>query len=156
MMPLLSGQTAELGTDLRQLVTKLEDQLREAREQLEAEKRQRSSLEMAVSALRQLLEPQYVALQAIFGEIEITGIGGESRAVNDDRKLRVWQPWLDKFGDNLQGKMLRALLDHGPMTAAQLRVPMQCTQQSVYNAYDRLVKFGLVSSNSGKYALKKL
>lgn len=144
---------------LRQRLANAEEESAALREQLSAEQRKNRTLERSVAEIRRQLGPLHNALRGLFGEIELLDIPTESaqpQTAADDRKTKLWQPWIDKFGDNLQGKMLRALLDHGPMTAAQLRVPMQCSQQSIYNAYDRLVKLGLVSSSGGKYHLKEL
>ena len=52
--------------------------------------------------------------------------------------------------------MISALLDHGSMTAQQLRVAMQCGNQSVYDTATRLNKLGLLAKDGSRYSLKEL
>lgn len=162
MLPLLEGTVGkpvkDEVLDLKRRVAKLIDDLEDLQEQLRQERGRNESLQIATATLRRLLEPQYIALQAIFGELDLVSVGepGAAGSPMDDPKRRLWQSKIDKFGDNLQGKMIRALLDHGSLTAPQLRVPMDCSLQSVYNTYNRLVKLGLVSSQGGKYSLREL
>jgi hypothetical protein len=154
MLPRLEGQTQSRPNREQELTESIEA-LKQMNNTLEAEV---GRWRRAIQALRTALEPQYLALQAIFGEIEITGITDGSFVTNygDNPKRRVWQGKIEKFKGNLQGKMLSALLEYGPQTADQLRIHMGCTKQSVYNTYDRLVKMGFVFAQGGKYSLKEL
>lgn len=161
MLPLLEGTTSKGTPDevvtLRRRISELETDyaLLQSREERLLETNQ--NLQRAVAALRRVLEPQYIALQAIFGQIYLltdnpTGdiSGGES-----DPKRKVWESWKSKLG-GMSAKFIDALLEHGEMSVAQLRVAMKCRQQTVYDIASKLGRLGLLDKNNNRYSLKKL
>lgn len=112
----------------------------------------------AIGALRQILSPLRGAIAAIFGEMDAIGgtdeVTPEPTKVNS-RKGAVWEAWKQKL-PGMSAKFIDALLVHGEMSSAQLRVVMQCRLQTVYEAASKLGKLGLLKKNGGKYSLKEL
>ena len=140
---------------------RLSEELRLAKLEVLKAKSDNESVLAGVQEIRSLLTPLYRGLRLTFGEIEalpLANNGGQAVATaTANPKRAVWQRWIDDFGsDTLNAKMIIALLDHGSLSAEQLRVPMKCSAQSIYNTYGRLQKLGLVKTSSGKYFLKEL
>ena len=110
----------------------------------------------AVGALRQQLSPLYRALQQVFGEIDAldTEMPSASGAI-EPRKAKVWESWKARFGGKT-AEMIDALLTHREMTATQLRIAIQCRQQTIYDSAYKLNSAGLIDKNGGKYSLKEL
>ena len=149
---MLEGQVAvdnrdEIISSLRQENRRLSDEVLEVRRELR-------EAHAAVAALRTQLHPLYRALQAVFGEMEHVA-AGEIPAPNNPRVSAVWESWKQKLG-GMSAKFIDALLLHGEMSVAQLRVAMQCRQQTVYDVSSKLGKLGLLNKNGGKYSLKQL
>jgi hypothetical protein len=117
----------------------------------------------SVAEIRKILLPLHHALRLLFGEIEKIepasgGVsGGESYSASpvNDKKRAIWESWKKKLGGQ-QATFIDAILEHGQMTAAQLRGAMHCGKNAVYQAASKLGKLGLVENNGGKYSLKEL
>src|SRR5439155_3073729 len=107
----------------------LRDDLSEARRTINALESEleavRSANARAVQALRRQLTPMYRALQALFGELDAVapeGIPEESAATAGNPKVAaVWQSWIQKLPGK-RAEIIKALLEHGEMTVAQLRI----------------------------------
>lgn len=113
----------------------------------------------AVAAMKLTLTPLYNALRVLFGEIDAVNVDVPHNAMPGSAAAipAVWQSWLDKFGTGtLQYRFVSTLLKHPTLTATQLRVHMQCSNQSVYDTAAKLNKLGLSSNNSGKYSLREI
>lgn len=136
---------------LHQEVADLKEQLHTAQGEVLQLKRTNAK---AIGALRQQLSPLYRALQAVFGEIEASGVADEPVAGNS-RVRALWESWKQKLPGH-QSSFIDALLTHGEMSAPQLRVAMKCAHQTVYDTAAKLNKLGLLSKNGGKYSLKQL
>ncbi len=144
---------------VRDLQRDLDDARREAR-------RAREDADRALGALRKQLSPLYRALQMVFGELDAAGVGDRDDppagaphgAAGTDKLRTLWQSWIEKFGaGSIQGRIILAMLDHGPMTTEQLRVAAKIGTSSAFEGIKRLKKLGLVDKNhNGKYALKEL
>jgi hypothetical protein len=148
---------------LRSENRRLTEELRVSKLALETARSENGAVMEGVKEIRNLLTPLYRGLRLTFGELDALPIPNTmSPAVNGpsivaNPKLVIWQKWIDKFGsDSLNGKMITTLLEHGQMSTDQLRVAMQCSGQSVINAYNRLLKHGLISKSGGKYSLREL
>lgn len=116
----------------------------------------------STARLRQLLGPLHNALKELFGEMETISGGGDfspqterTTSDADARKIAVWQSWKSKLG-GVNASFIQGLLEHGTMTAPQLRVVCKCHIQSVYDAATKLKSLGLINKNGGKYSLKEL
>jgi hypothetical protein len=129
------------------------------KEQVELERSKRAQLEGAIKFLQNILEPVHTAMRGIFGEIEVLELGETPMSDSPKRSAQphspVWDEWKKNLGP-MEGKFIDALLIHGEMNRAQLRVAMRCAQNTVSNVASRLNKLGLLSKNGGKYSLKEL
>jgi len=130
-------------SELRRENTDLQNDLREVR-------RENSR---AVSELRRQLGPLYGALRSLFGELDQFETAPE--AGMPTVKIQIWEAWKKKLPGQ-SAKFIDALLVHGEMSAAQLRVAMQCRLNGVYETASKLTKLGLLNKNGGKYSLKQL
>ncbi len=159
VLPEANYEAERLQKRVRDLERDLDDARREAR-------RAREDAERALGMLRKQLSPLYRALQAVFGELDAAGVGDDAgptgvsvnEAVGDSKVRKLWQSWIDKFGPgSIQGRVVLAMLDHGPMTTEQIRVAAKIGTSSAFEAIKRLKKLGLIDKNhNGKYALKEL
>lgn len=110
--------------------------------------RAQEDAERALLALRRQLTPLYRALQAVFGELDAAD-------VRDDGIDPRWQSWMAKMPGK-PAEFIDVLLEHGEMTAAQLKVACKCSSDTVYQTIHKLNKAGLVNKNSGRFSLKQL
>lgn len=154
-VPMLVGEVDHRDRLIRELQDENRDlraEVSELRREIESVKRDNSR---AVDSLRHVLTPLYRALRAVFGEIEAIG-GEEDAPAVPTAKAQVWKSYINKLG-GLQGKFIEAMLTHGEMTAAQLRVVASCATSSVHPTLSQLNKLGLVRKTAhGRYALKEL
>jgi len=145
-------------------------QLRRALKDAEVEaERAREDANRALSMLRRQLNPLYRALQAVFGELDAAGVGDsplsdesspprEGGAPSQDPRVStVWTAWKERFGvGSGPARVIDALLLHGDLNVAQLKVAGQMATQTVYDSVSKLNKLGLIDKNGGRYSLKKL
>jgi hypothetical protein len=164
-LPLLEGRVINPNAEadaLRERLRRVNEELAESQTELAAERRKNRLVEDAVVEIKRQLEPLHLALRALFGEIDSLPCsngpsGGVENSAASNPKSAIWAKWVDKFGsDSLNGRMISVLFEHGPMSTEQLRVAMQCSGQSVINAYNRLLKHGVISKSGGKYSLREL
>lgn len=134
---------------------RLGDELNAARQEVMEARR----AQQALAVLRRIFEPLHGALRAIFGELDAASIEDTPAAgrAAGGPVPEVWQSWIDRFGaDSQSSKFILALLKHEALTAAQIRVHMQCSHQAVYDAAKRLNKLGLTEKNGAKYSLRQI
>lgn len=136
-------------------VRSLKIELSDAREEAESARRQS---ERAVANLRRQLTPLFNALRAIFGELDAISPGDTEQSSSSqipDKKRTVWESWKQKLGGK-KADVIGALLEHGTMTAVQLKVTTHSAATTVRDILLELRKLGLVDKNGGKYSLKEL
>jgi len=115
----------------------------------------------AIARLRGQLEPLYRALRGIFGEMDAAGVGesasvpASSPGVSDTRVLAVWTSWKQRVSPAC-GKVIDALLQHGELNTAQLKVAAGIGSSTVSDSIFKLNKLGLISKNGGRFSLKTL
>lgn len=132
--------------------------------------RARQATDRALQALRRQLAPLYKALQQVFGELAAAGVAEEEPSAAatgvahgdyggqtiNPRHAAVWASWKTKLGP-VTARFIDALLIHGEMNVAQLKVTCQCGTQTVYDHMKKLSDVGLINkANRGKYSLKAL
>lgn len=149
---------AELETQLRAMTRQRDDANRET-------KRAQEDANRALSMLRTQLGPLYRALQAVFGELDAAGVTeAQGVTTSGDNKLTlepsaknaaVWASWKERFPPAV-GKMIDALLLHGEMNAAQLKIACRIGSSTVTDGIYKLNKAGLIDKNGGKVKLKSL
>jgi hypothetical protein len=141
------------------LIEDLQDQVRELQRKLIQAgndlHRAQTGNARALGTLRNTLEPFYKVLQVIFGAIEDIGYAEDTTGPGQAKVHPAWESWMRKLPGS-PAKMIESLLTQKEMTAAQLRVTMQCRLQTVYDAATKLKGLGLITKNNGKYSLKEL
>ena len=108
-----------------------------------------------ISALRRQLTPLYQALRIVFGEMDAIGEDTRENAAVNPKVSAVWESWKQKLGGK-QAEFIQALLEHGSMTAIQLKVATHTGTSTVPQVIYKLNTLGLIDKNGGKYSLKQL
>jgi len=158
--PLLNGVIDPLESELTRLENEnqmLRRDLALAQEASRISMREAGELRRAVTGLRQILTPLRNGILAIFGEMDAIGdpTNGTTPQAND-RVRQLWEEWKRKLPGN-QANFIDALLTHGELSAAQLRVCMKCANQTVYDTAVKLNRLGLLgNAGKGRYKLKEL
>lgn len=129
-------------------------QLNEAKDALRTERQKTAAIERGVQELRSVLNPLYSALQHVFGEIDAMGVEGSS-SQTDPRKQAIWESWKAKLPSG-EGRAIDALLLHGTMTTAQLRIHVGCASRTAQNIVAALKGKGLIVKNGAQISLKEL
>lgn len=80
---------------------------------------------------------------------------GNSPSQEQPRASRVWQSWIEKLPGR-KADLIRALLEHGPMTGTQLEIAAHCPHGSLAQVIHELKRLNLISKNGDKYSLKEL
>ena len=149
---------------LRDDVIRLEEDLRNARQELFKLRNQSAAAANAIASLRDMLAPWRRVILGLWGEIELAGVTGvptptatqDSAPVASPKSLAAWTLWKQRL-PGFPSRMIDALLEHGELSVAQLVVAAQCPRkQTIYDAASKLQKLGLINSNGGKYSLKSL
>jgi len=171
-MAILEGDVLDLATyDARDAeIEKLRGEIRELRRQVsdaqvEAE-RAREDANRALSSLRRQLHPLYRALQAVFGELDAAGVTDDApqrspaaqandAPATDARTKAVWESWKSRLPPAC-GKVIDALLLHGELNQAQLKVAARLGTSTVSDSVYKLNKAGLINKNGGRVSLKQL
>lgn len=141
---------------------KLEDEVREIRQQRDDLEISKQRLERSVDNLRKQLSPLHRALRALFGEIELAvgeetvgpSAPGRPQPAADGNDAR-WESWKGKMPGK-PAEMIDLLLLHKSMSTKQLMVSLRCGKDAVYQAAYKLGQAGLVSNANGRYSLKEL
>lgn len=155
-MPLLleGGQVDERD----QLIESMQDEINQLRSDLMVAKAEASRAvqqsNRSVLKLRNILSPLYGGLRELFGEMESFS-GGVEETASNPRVNAVWESWQNKLGGK-KAAFIKAMLEHGEMTAVQLKVATHTGTSTVPQVIYELNKLGLITKNDGKYSLKKL
>jgi hypothetical protein len=132
------------------------DRLQEQVSQLQSElRRSREDTARSVAGLRRELSPLYNALRRLFGEIDNLGVEDEPAPRVQPKTSAIWESWKRKLGGK-PAEFIDILLEHGEMSAAQLKIAAHCGQRTVYDTIFKLNKAGLVNKNGGKFSLKQI
>jgi hypothetical protein len=155
--------SGELMTGDQALIARLEDENARLRREL-AEKDQEiraveSQNAAAVKNLRRALNPLYTALRQVYGEMDVIDpIDTEAPAPASSAKVeKVWADWKSKLPGSC-GKVIDALLLHGPMNPTQIVVAAKVGTNTLYGGTGviaRMNKAGLWTKGSdGRFALR--
>lgn len=143
---------------LRREIAGLEQELAEAKEEAAKVKGAAADAVQAIRALRKQTDPLYQALKMIHGEIsrvDAEKIADESANYHVSSTLSPkWQMLKSKLGPR-EAEFID-LLQHGPMTAAQLRAAARCDIKTAYRTVEKMQNAGFLSKNGGKWSLKDL
>lgn len=139
-----------LHDDRDTIIAGLREQLRQAREELAAERSKESGVEEGVAQLRAALSPLKEGLDRIFGMLPVSN-GAVARHGNS----AVWDSWKSKL-TGPAGKAIDTLALHGEMTVDQLRIHLGCANRTCYNIVAELNRAKLINKSGGKVSLKEL
>ena len=152
---LLNGEVKTDSSD-----EELRDKILQLRHELQVGEREREKLwgqvqrlEAALIRVRRQLQPLYTALSTLFGDLPESNEPEERQPRHSTEG--VWGKWKQKLPGK-PAEIIQALLEHGEMSVAQIRVAAHCGQQTVYDVTSKLNKLGLLNKNGGKYSLKQL
>lgn len=140
---------------LRRKLARAEEERDDLYDELQKSKDQSVAAHRALMALRKVLQPTFNGLRAVFGELDAAGIGEGEITTANPKAHGVWESWKQKLGGK-SAETIQALLEHGEMNVAQLRVATHSAQQTVYDTMFKLNKLGLINRNGGRYSLKSL
>jgi hypothetical protein len=156
--PLLEERSsADECTRLRREIAGLEQELQQTKETANKAKRAAEDSIQAIRALRSQLQPLYTALKMIFGEIARveTGTIGNTPGFTGPGGLNPkWEMLKTRLGGR-QAEFID-LMQHGEMTAAQLRAAAHCDIRTAYATIEKMKAAGLLNKNGGKFSLKEL
>jgi hypothetical protein len=146
---------------LRKEKQQLEDDLRDARQELDDARTQNERLERSMRNLRQQLSPLHRGLRALFGEIELA-VGEEqysapsvnTAAPSNSTVDPRWESWKQTMPGR-PAEMIDLLLLHKSMQTKALMSALHCSKDTVYNAARKLSQAGLLAT-SQPYSLKEL
>ncbi len=144
------------------LVVRLEDEIVTLRREIAEKDRQlataKRGYEVGVKNLRRQLAPLYTALQQVFGEIEtLVDDDGSAAAVPSERIEKVWADWKSKLPGSC-GKVIDALLLHGPMAERALCVAARISPNTLRGGTGviaRMNSAGLWTKRDGKFTLRE-
>lgn len=151
------ARIAELEHQVRGAIRQRDDAILDAR-------RAQEDANRALGMLRTQLGPLYRALQAVFGELDAAGVtdAGPGPVTYQDgptsaapKNVAVWDAWKAKLPPAV-GKVIDALLTHGELSQAQIKVAAQMGTSTVSDSVYKLNKVGLIEKNGGKVRLKAL
>ncbi len=155
--PLLEGQTY-VNDDAREViqltakVARLEGLNRQLEEALRSERMVNENNSSGTRALREILTPLYRALQKVFGELDEVI---ETIPVGAPQFNPQWKAWQDKLGQGTApARVIGALLDHGPLTRAQLRQAAEMGWSTLDGATARLKNLQLIEKSGDRWNLK--
>jgi len=158
--PLLEGPpAADESVRLRREIAGLERELQEAKDEAATAKQSAADAIQAIRALRQQLEPLHKSLKMVFGEISrveaetILPAGSPGQQPSSGLSPK-WEMLKTKLGGR-QAEFID-LLQHGEMTAHQLRAAAHCDIKTAYGVIARMKAGGLLNKNGGKFSLKDL
>jgi len=148
--------------ELKEKISDLQDELRRVRAELQQERLKSQSALAAMANLRSMLSPFHRLLRGVFGEIEVV-LGEETDAgqapsrtnAAPSAKSEVWESWIRKLGGK-QAEFIRALAEHGEMTAIQLKIATHSGTSTVSDTCRKLLTLGLLQKNGAKYSLKDI
>lgn len=158
---LIEGQVEPLPTLEEERIVELEAEVEELRNALttaKAETRQaKAEATRALANLRRQLQPLYRALQGVFGELDAAGIedAAPPAAASNPRVAAVWESWKSRLAPGC-GKVIDALLVHGELNSAQIKVAARLGTSTVSDSIYKLNKAGLITKNGGRFSLKTL
>lgn len=140
-----------LHDDRDTIIAGLREQLRQAREELTAERARDSGIEEGAAQLRQALQPLKDGLDRIFGILPVSAL----TTTPTSKVSAVWEDWKRKLPSG-EGKAIDALLLHGKLKTDQLRIHIGCASRTAQNIVVALKSKGLIVKDGAYVSLKEL
>jgi hypothetical protein len=141
---------------IRREMRGLEQELRDAKDEATRAKQASSDAITAIRAMRKQLEPLFLSLKILFGEISRV----DAEAVSTERGTSnpgILSSKMEMIKKSLGGRQSEFIdcLAHGPMTIAQLVAATKCAKKTGYDVIYRLTRAGLIDKVGGNYSLKE-
>jgi len=116
-------------------------------EQIADLRKKLSAAESIIANLRKILEPQFKAMQALFGELSaVSTSGGAAHSA-------VFEQWKQKLGKG-PAKLIDILLERGECTRVQLKTLAGYGERSMVNHISRLNSNQLIEKDGDKIRLR--
>lgn len=136
------------------IIAGLRQQLKDAREELAAERAKDSGVEEGVAQLRQALSPLKEGLDRIFGILPTTTAPPPTAS---PKHAAVWESWKKRLGGGAVSAIIDALMVHGQLTNTQMAIHVGTNRkQTIYDAVHKLNKAGIINKNGDYISLKEL
>ena len=103
----------------------------------------------ALDAIRKVMEPEYRAMQKLFGELEAVGPSGSAAGMDGS----VFEPWKQKLAGS-PAKLIDVLLERGECTKAQLQTLSALGRETLRVAISKLNVNGLIEKDGDKIRLR--
>jgi hypothetical protein len=136
--------------ELRRDNQRLDEALRQVRNELGQAIAEKENLERSIRALRNQLAPLHHALRAVFGEIElavgeeeVSGPRSSGAPVATNGADPRWESFKQTF-PGVSAKIIDALLSHPQMTVLQLSTLIRAAYSTTKDAVAKLAKAGAV------------
>lgn len=140
----------EFGEKLAAENAELREKVRSLGEQLEVEKRTVVDVTLRLNAVREMLKPQYEALEKLFHHTSISG----ARKSADHGKYKTW---IDRAPKDGIRKMIEYLIENTSGTRHQLSTVAGVNPNSTYYNYVQwITRNGIASSDGKTVTLNKL
>jgi hypothetical protein len=150
---IIDAEPGDHGEEVRQLRRdnqRLDEALRQVRNELGQAIAEKENLERSIRALRNQLAPLHHALRAVFGEIELA-VGEEEvsapRSAGAPVAANGADPRWESFKQTFPGvaaRIIDALLAHQQMTYGQLKTLLRADYNTIKNAAARLKQAGAI------------
>jgi len=161
---IIDTDSEDRGEELRQLRRdnqRLDESLRQVRNELGQAIADKEVLERSVRALRNQLAPLHHALRAVFGEIELA-VGEEEVSVSRSAGAPVaangsdprWESYKQSF-PGVAARIIDALLSHPEMNLVQLSAFLKCSYDTAKGASQKLMKAGALVRNGKSLRLNR-
>lgn len=133
---------------LRRKLQRTENELARTKELLDAAERQIATTQRVLRLLKKQLEPQYRSLQALFGELEVAGVGDEGTNAGQPIPVERFAAWKNRLSPAC-GKVIDALLVQ-PMSHSQLIGYCKAHYETIRVALNTLKSNALIEQVEGK------
>jgi len=151
------AEVLDAGEELRALQRRLDEleaeNLKYRREREDNERKYRS-MSLAVNALRRMLKPEFDAMRALFGELEMVAEPiGEQVTDGAAKRDPKWESWKQRLPGK-PAEIIELLLIHGKMSKKQLGAALGVDPRTTENPVGKLHKAGILNSDRNGYSLK--
>jgi hypothetical protein len=164
--PRLTGEVEQAKFDPAELLKEmraLRQDLNDAKVVIEDKQLRIDRLERLLVQLRAKLNPFYMILQGVFGDLDLADLPeepistymGVSPSPSVEQNLDFWEKWKKKLG-GVQAEIIDCLLGHPGMTTTAISVAAHCRVSTASTLLSRLKAQNLVVKEGDKWLLRSL
>jgi hypothetical protein len=153
------GEVLDAGEELRSLhkrIEELEAENRKYSREREDNERKYRLMAAAVNALRRILKPEYDAMRALFGELDIVAETVGEQVTDgpiSSKRDPKWESWKQRLG-NRAAEVIELLLIHGTMTKKGLGAALGVDPRTTEYPIGLIRKAGILNEGRDGYSLK--